>query len=141
MHNKIRIYECRCGQYTPVDTSAQVPVCSRCGSPRFKQILWFQNDANRGGTRWLRAHYQSEQGPSGGSLATQIAQPLSADVEEEETRRLDIGLARALLKHLEMLKRGDAICEQHYEQETQKVLKRVIRELRELHAVGESKCV
>ena len=85
----------------------------------------------------MRADYSESQPTDGSNATPPPARPLAANGVDDEEVNFDVGLARALLKHLEMLKRGGAICEQHYENETQRVLKRVIHELRELHAQGE----
>ena len=85
----------------------------------------------------MRADYR----PEGEPEVARNGSPERVDPEQgdavDDGERFDVALARALLTYLEMLKRGGAITESHYETETQRVLKRVIHELRELHAQGE----
>ena len=85
----------------------------------------------------MRADYSLDAEPEGAlNGAAEPADPEPAEAVEDGPR-LDAALARAVLRYLEMLKRGGEITERHYETETQRVLKRVIHELRELHAQGE----
>jgi hypothetical protein len=59
-----------------------------------------------------------------------VVECVTSQYIEEVGAKLSISRARALLDYLEMLRRGEEIDQRRYEEETQRVLQRVLRDLR-----------
>lgn len=133
MRTAMRIYKCRCGQLTPVDTSSPASLCSGCRSRDFTHVLWFEPAGSQAKSGWV----QSPCPPDGGTQLTSSSD-FEPNAEHVPTRHTDddqdskpnISRARAQLDYLEMLKRRNEISDAQFQQETQRVLRRVIRTLR-----------
>ena len=131
MQTPIRIYECRCGQYTTV-TSSALAACSRCGRRDFYQVIWFEPSRGQVESNWI----QSACPPDGDVSSLESRTPSrilsirSLYVDDQQRSQLTISRARSMLDYLEMLYRGGDLCDEQYQAETSRILRRVIRALR-----------
>jgi hypothetical protein len=131
MQTPIRIYECRCGQYTPVTTSAPV-ACSRCGRRDFSQVIWFESSRGQLESNWIQSACPPD-GDLSSSPSVSQSETLSIRllyVDDQQRSQLTISCARSMLDYLEMLYRDGDLCEEQYQAETKKILRRVIRAMR-----------
>ncbi len=133
MRTAMRIYKCRCGQFTPVDTCSQAPLCSGCGSRDFTHVLRFQPAESKAESSWIQSPCQSDGGTpltSSSDFEPNAEHVPTRHTDDDQESNLNISRARALLDCLEMLKTRNEIGDEQFQQETQRVLQRVMRSLR-----------
>ena len=100
MRTAMRIYKCRCGQFTPVDTSSPAPLCSGCGSRDFTHVLWFQPAGSQAKPGWVQSPCQSDGGTpltSSSDFEPNAAHVPTRHTDDVQDSNLNISRARALL--------------------------------------------
>ena len=130
MRTAMRIYKCRCGQFTPVDTSSQAPLCSGCGSRDFTHVLRFQPAGSKAESSWIQSSCPSDGGTSltsSSDFKPNAEHIPTRHTDDDQDSKLNISRARAQLDYLEMLKRRNEISDEQFQQETQRVLRRVLQ--------------